>query len=156
MSQDFSTAVEMSYVAFAEEPSYWETREESPRKVQTPDAPRKTLRLVEPPAKAAWLSQQERVDVKAEFRRLSAQLNERFAGRALLTQRLFSEEYTAIIGLGPRVVPFLLRDLQKAVSPWFWALRALTRSDPAKNVNPGDFVAVAACWIQWGKDQNIL
>ncbi len=36
-----------------------------------------------------------------------------------------------IIGLGPQAVRLLLRERQRSPNHWLWALRAITREDPA-------------------------
>ena len=40
--------------------------------------------------------------------------------------------YQQIIGLGPDVIPLLLRELATAPDRWYWALRALTGEDPVR------------------------
>ena len=59
--------------------------------------------------------------------------------------------YQQIIGLGPRVIPLILLDLQKQPDHWFWALKALTAADPVKPSDRGDIQRMADAWVEWGK-----
>src|SRR5438309_2262985 len=46
------------------------------------------------------------------------------------TQMAMLPEYQQIIGMGPSVLPFLFRELQREPNHWFWALAAITGEDP--------------------------
>lgn len=116
----------------------------------------KSLRFIPPPKVDAWLKSQDAIDVAKEFRRLTKQMEGRLGPTSRLREWLFSEEYVAIVGLGPRVVPHLLVDLRKHVRPWFFALRALTRQDPTVGVSPGNFEELARHWVAWGVEQEII
>lgn len=135
----------------------WQESRPTPKKNFSPEGVAiKSLRIVNVPPRAAWIAEQDALNVETEFKRLSKLLNSKYLGHALLTDRLFSAEYAAVIGLGPRVVPLILRDLQKSLSPWFWALRALTRTDAASDVGAGDFGAMRASWLAWGKKNGLM
>jgi hypothetical protein len=64
--------------------------------------------------------------------------------------------YQKIIGMGPDVVPLLLRELASEREPdaWFWALRAITEANPVPDEARGDGRAMALAWLEWGKDQG--
>jgi len=155
MAQDFSERATFEFEGWQDPHSSWSIGSAIPKPKAT-YAPRKTLRIVNLPQHSAWLREQDRVNVASEFRKLRLALDRRLGPVGLLRDRLFSAEYAAIVGLGPRVVPLLLKDLQRSVQPWFWALKAITRTDPASDVNPGDFETIAARWIEWGKQKKIL
>jgi len=62
--------------------------------------------------------------------------------------------YQRIIGMGPKAVPLILRDLQAHPDHWFWALHAITGEDP---VQPGDnFDRAVQAWLEWGKKLGYL
>src|SRR6266849_3736082 len=46
--------------------------------------------------------------------------------------------YQKIIGMGPAVVPLLLRELETNLDNWFWALLAITEEDPVPEEARGD------------------
>src|SRR5438105_3646681 len=62
--------------------------------------------------------------------------------------------YQRIIGLGPDVLPLLLRELQAQPDHWFWALAAITGDDP---VQPNaTFDEAVAAWLQWAKARGLI
>ncbi len=62
--------------------------------------------------------------------------------------------YQKIIGMGPEVVPLLLRELESGVTNWFWALMAITEQDPVQEKDRGDGEAMARAWLSWAKGQG--
>jgi hypothetical protein len=64
--------------------------------------------------------------------------------------------YQAIIALGPPVVPLILRELENEPAYWFEALRAITGEDPAAGEAHGNFRAIAAAWLDWGRSRGLL
>jgi len=63
--------------------------------------------------------------------------------------------YQKIIGMGPPVVPLLLRELaNRAPESWFWALMAITEANPVPPESRGDGEAMARAWLEWGKKQG--
>jgi hypothetical protein len=62
--------------------------------------------------------------------------------------------YQAIIALGPDVVPFILRELEREPDHWFAALRAITGADPVTPEDRGRMDRMAAAWIRWGREHG--
>jgi hypothetical protein len=62
--------------------------------------------------------------------------------------------YQRIIGMGPDVLPLILRDLRNRQAHWFWALHAITGDDPAQNQSTVDGAVNA--WIRWGKGRGLI
>lgn len=62
--------------------------------------------------------------------------------------------YQAIIGMGPEVVPLLLRELERQVDFWFWALHAITEDDPVPAESRGNGKEMAKAWLAWGREQG--
>lgn len=62
--------------------------------------------------------------------------------------------YRQIIGLGPAVVPLLLRELEREPDHWFRALHALTGADPVPVASRGKVADMAAAWLRWGRKQG--
>lgn len=58
--------------------------------------------------------------------------------------------YQKIIGMGPAVVPLLLRELEIGLDNWFWALMAILEVDPVPESSRGDGHAMAQAWLTWG------
>lgn len=58
--------------------------------------------------------------------------------------------YQSMIGLGPEIVPYIVEQMQADHSPhWFWALRAITRSDPAAGIESVEDAVTA--WLNWAR-----
>ena len=62
--------------------------------------------------------------------------------------------YQRIIGMGPEVLPLILRDLRNRRAHWFWALHAISGDDPARHRTTVDDAADA--WLQWGRDRGLI
>lgn len=62
--------------------------------------------------------------------------------------------YQRIIGLGPRAVPLILRELQKTRGHWLWALNAITGEDPAPPA--ATYSEAVDAWLEWGKENRYL
>jgi hypothetical protein len=70
------------------------------------------------------------------------------------TELAMCPSYQRIIGLGPIVVPLLLRELERKPDHWFWALKAITGADPVPVASRGKVKEMAQCWITWGRGQG--
>src|SRR5262245_50096139 len=62
--------------------------------------------------------------------------------------------YQQIIGMGPEVVPLLLRELEHQPDHWFRALHALTGADPVPPESRGKLREMAEAWLRWGREQE--
>jgi len=62
--------------------------------------------------------------------------------------------YLRIIGLGPRVLPLLLRDVEQRQEHWYPALSAITGANPVRPQDRGRIDAMADAWITWAKEQG--
>lgn len=85
----------------------------------------------------------------AEWREATRQLS---SGSALVGH----PAYLRIIGLGPPVLPLVLKDLSRRADHWFVALTALTGSDPVSPDSWGDLNAMRDAWLQWARERNLL
>jgi hypothetical protein len=73
-----------------------------------------------------------------------------------LTELMEHPAYRQIIGLGPPVVPLLLRDLQETGRFWFPALHAITGENPVPDDAAGDVRRMSEAWIVWGRRNGLL
>ena len=62
--------------------------------------------------------------------------------------------YQRIIGMGEKIVPLILRELQDDPNHWFWALKAITGENPAPPEYAGKIKEIAACWLKWGQERG--
>ena len=63
--------------------------------------------------------------------------------------------YRQIIGLGPAVLPLVLRDLAEHRRFWFPALNAITGENPVPDEAAGDVERMAEAWIGWGREHGL-
>ena len=119
------------------------------------------LRLLQPLA----LHEGEKVDVTvarteppetlpARFRKLAADWERAVAHHSSTTLRNNHPAYRAIIGLGPHVVPLLLRDLEENRTHWFCALREITGANPVPESAAGNIPKMAEAWLAWAGEKR--
>jgi len=73
-----------------------------------------------------------------------------------LTDAAMHASYQRIIGLGPSVIPLILRDLRDNGGPWFWALRALTGENPVPQAHRGKMDLMTNDWLKWGQEKDLI
>jgi hypothetical protein len=72
------------------------------------------------------------------------------------TAIILNVNYQQIIGLGPRVIPFILRDLAKTRNHWFWALMAISHENPVQDDDAGNITRMTQRWLDWGHRKGYL
>jgi hypothetical protein len=101
---------------------------------------------------ASPLRQSETVEER--FRRLAMAWNEAVAHHSSTSVRNNHPAYREIIGLGPDVIPLLLRDLEENQTHWFCALREITGASPIPESAAGDVPKMVETWLRWAKDNG--
>ena len=71
-------------------------------------------------------------------------------GVSVSDRRIMHPAYQQIIGLGPRVIPVILQELEVRPNYWFWALRALTGENPVAEEDAGIMSRMVDTWLNWG------
>lgn len=92
--------------------------------------------------------------VEEQFRRLAAAWQEAVAHHSSTTLRNNHPAYREIIGLGPDVVPLLLRDMEENHTHWFGALREITGASPIPKPAAGNIPKMVEAWLCWAKDNG--
>lgn len=69
---------------------------------------------------------------------------------------ILHDSYQKIMAMGPDVIPYLLRDLQRNRRSWFWALRHLTNVNPVRPEDQGNLDKMIATWMAWGKREGLI
>ena len=95
-------------------------------------------------------------DAEAKFRFYASRWKEEIGGESSLTNITNNMNYLRIIRIGTEAIPLILQELQRQPAPWFVALRAISEDDSVGRNSPGNFRAMAAAWIQWGKDHGYI
>jgi hypothetical protein len=95
-------------------------------------------------------------EVEAAFRKLADVWREETGHLSSVTAMSVHPAYQRIIGLGPQVVPVILRDLEREPDHWFWALSALTGENPILDEHAGDLLKMSEDWIKFGRERGYL
>ena len=72
------------------------------------------------------------------------------------TKLIEHSAYRQIIGLGPAVLPLMLRDLEQSGRFWFPALSAITGENPVPDDAAGDFERMTDAWVRWGHANDLI
>ena len=92
----------------------------------------------------------------ATFNSCVTQWKEETKFTSSLTEMFLHPAYQRIIGLGPDVVPFVLRELADNGGHWFWALGALTGESPVSLESQGRPKQMKDAWLAWGRANALI
>lgn len=90
------------------------------------------------------------------FKRLKEEWKQDTAHLASPFEKAQHPAYQSIIGMGLPVVPIMLEDLRDGPEHWFWALKAITGTNPVSEEHEGNPRQMAEDWIEWGESTNLL
>ncbi|MDQ3817541.1 MAG: hypothetical protein M3362_07620 [Acidobacteriota bacterium] len=97
------------------------------------------------------------MDLEHEFLALAEQWRSETMFQSLDRERACNFAYHQIIGMGKEVLPYIFRELEESTSDWFWALRAITRTDvEVKPEDRGNVHKIAEAWMKWGSDNGYV
>ena len=95
-------------------------------------------------------------DLAIRFRALADQWR-RETGPLSSSSRIAAHPaYQEIIGMGPAVLPLILRELQEHGDHWFAALRAISGENPVPQKYAGRIPKIAECWLEWGRGKGYI
>lgn len=94
--------------------------------------------------------------VESEFYDLAQQWKQERPRGADVSDMAMHPSYQRIIGMGPDVVPFLLKELEREPAHWFWALHYITGVNPVPPEGEGKLKEMAKAWVDWGKKQGYI
>jgi len=94
--------------------------------------------------------------VEQRFHQLAEQWEQETGSLSSQTKKIMNRHYQAIVGMGPQIIPALLRDIQDNRRDWFWALSAITQENPINRADAGNVDKMAAAWVTWGRKKGIL
>ena len=89
--------------------------------------------------------------VDTKFKSLAAEWRKSLPSFSSAHRMAMQPMYLRIIGLGPDVLPSLLRELEREPDHWFFALGALTGQNPIKPASRGKLTEMAKDWLEWAK-----
>ncbi|MGI8654292.1 MAG: hypothetical protein ACR2LC_03630 [Pyrinomonadaceae bacterium] len=96
--------------------------------------------------------------LESSFRFLAEQWRDATEHMSNFNKMVNYPAYQQIIGMGKvvpnEVLPLILRELKQSPDHWFWALREITKQDPAKSEDT--FEGALESWLNWGKKEGYL
>lgn len=101
-------------------------------------------------------SESDECQVEARFRQLMDAWRSECGPSSSAVDMAMHPAYQQIIGMGPAVVPLLLRALQERPDHWFWALRAVTGENPVPEQSQGRVAEMTSAWLEWGREHGYL
>lgn len=90
-------------------------------------------------------------ELEQTYQALAAKWREETGHISSITKLVMHPCYQRIIGLGPAVLPILLRELQREPDYWFWALEAITGENPVDDKDMGNVPRMAEAWLNWAR-----
>jgi hypothetical protein len=100
-------------------------------------------------------STSQRDALKERFQLLATTVYDECAHLSSVREVVLHPAYLQIVGMGPRAVPWLLRELEHEPGHWFWALRAITQEDPVIPENRGMIAQMAQDWLRWARGTGL-
>ena len=93
--------------------------------------------------------------IPEQFHRLAEIVREECAHLSSVREIVLHPAYQQIIGMGPRVLPFILRELEHKPAHWFWALRSIAQEDPVFPVHRGVVPEMTEDWLKWARRKGL-
>lgn len=93
-------------------------------------------------------------DIEGEFSELVRKWKGERRATSSTTSIVMHPAYQRIIGMGKPALPLILRELNKQLDHWFWALKAISGEDPIPAEHRGKMKQMAADWLQWGREKG--
>ena len=99
---------------------------------------------------------EENASLQARFEALVQQWLEDTQVVSSFTVIVSHPAYQEIIAMGPKVVPFILRDLEREPKHWGRALRAITGAQPVPKEHAGRVKQIAEDWLRWARENGYV
>lgn len=90
-----------------------------------------------------------------QFRHLAEIVREECAHLSSIREVVMHSAYQQIVGMGPQVLPLLLRELEDRQGHWFWALRAIVKEDPVRSDHQGVVAEMTKDWLNWAHRKGL-
>lgn len=95
-------------------------------------------------------------DIESEFKKLVKEWKRETTYLSSVQAMAMHPAYQRIIGMGPQVVPLILKELSRETDHWFWALCAITGENPVNKEDAGNMEAIRKAWLDLGKKRGWL
>jgi hypothetical protein len=94
--------------------------------------------------------------IESRFARLADQWRDETEFVSSSTALVLNSSYQQIIGMGPAVLPFILRFLDSKGGHWFWALNNISGENPIPSEDAGIYDKMREAWLKWGREHHYL
>jgi hypothetical protein len=88
------------------------------------------------------------------FERLASQWRKDTRFISPVKRKVLHPAYQQIIGMGETAISLILRSLEQQPEDWLWALKAITREDPARDSD--NFGQAIERLLRWGKERGYI
>lgn len=103
-----------------------------------------------------WLARDrdpQHLDFERAFETLSSEWKTQTRFDSSIARIAMHPSYQKIIGMGPAVVPLILREIERQPHHWFWALQSITGESPVPE-GVANLDQAAKAWLEWGRKQG--
>ncbi|MGH7034217.1 MAG: hypothetical protein ACREFL_10845 [Stellaceae bacterium] len=104
------------------------------------------------------LASKSETEDELKFQHLLAKWHEECGATSSMTRMVLAPSYQAIIGMGQKAVPLILRQLETEwydPDHWHWALCAITQENPVPKEFIGNTRKIAQAWIEWARERYV-
>lgn len=113
--------------------------------------------MIDPgPGRVTWTGSVPDSNLTQEFERHEKEWKEDTRYTSSLSDKYLHPSYARIIGMGFKAVPLILRSLAREPNDWFYALRAITGTNPVRTSDVGKIEAMKNAWLKWGKARGLF
>jgi len=95
-----------------------------------------------------------RTPLRERFEALVAEWKEAVGLESDVIRMVLHPAYLQIIGMGPPVLPLLLRELERQPDHWLVALYSIAGEDAAAGHD--SFARAVAAWLEWGRERGYI
>ncbi len=95
-------------------------------------------------------------EVKTKFKEFTKAWKKETGGMSSPSSIWMNRNYQKIIGLGPEVIPLILKELAREHDDWFYALEMLVDDKDNPVTEEMGFNDSVAAWLKWGKDSSLI
>lgn len=96
------------------------------------------------------------ISLEELFNELAEKWKRETSGYTSVATMILHPAYLEIISHGDKMIPYILKDLQKKPSHWFIALKTLAKTSPVKPEDAGNIKKMTEAWIAWGIENGKL
>lgn len=94
--------------------------------------------------------------IESKFKRLVSQWLEETKFSSSINDIISHPAHMRIIGMGSKVIPWILRRLSQRTELWFWALSSIADEDPVTDDIRGNVQEMRRVWLEWGQKNGSL